>query len=130
MYAENAHIEPPNPTDPNMRSGRIWPNLNLPAMSGLEYMRARRVLHHDLKSSNIFITLEGQVNLGDLGIAKILLIHSRKSGIGRRYAAVPVAGTLRESPVLLLLGHVGTRVYALRASRFKTTARKPVFSTY
>jgi len=38
----------------------------------LEYMHARRVLHRDLKSSNVFLTAENEAKLGDLGIAKIL----------------------------------------------------------
>lgn len=38
----------------------------------LEYMHDRRVLHRDLKSSNVFLTSDLVVKLGDLGIAKIL----------------------------------------------------------
>ena len=38
----------------------------------LEYMHDRLVLHRDLKASNVFLTHENDVKLGDLGIAKIL----------------------------------------------------------
>ncbi|KAH8089953.1 protein serine/threonine phosphatase [Aureococcus anophagefferens] len=38
----------------------------------LEYMHRRRVLHRDLKSTNVFVDGKFHVKLGDLGIAKIL----------------------------------------------------------
>ena len=38
----------------------------------LDYMHARRVLHRDLKSTNVFVDARMDVKLGDLGIAKIL----------------------------------------------------------
>ncbi|KAH8062356.1 serine/threonine kinase [Aureococcus anophagefferens] len=40
--------------------------------SALEYMHRRRVLHRDLKSTNVFVDGNFHVKLGDLGIAKIL----------------------------------------------------------
>ncbi|KAH8067566.1 serine/threonine kinase [Aureococcus anophagefferens] len=40
--------------------------------SALEYMHRRRVLHRDLKSTNVFVDGKFHVKLGDLGIAKIL----------------------------------------------------------
>ncbi|CAK9077087.1 unnamed protein product [Durusdinium trenchii] len=38
----------------------------------LHYVHRRHVLHRDLKSQNIFMTLAGAVKLGDFGIAKVL----------------------------------------------------------
>ncbi|KAK7241756.1 protein serine/threonine kinase [Aureococcus anophagefferens] len=37
---------------------------------GLHYMHAQRVLHRDLKTQNIFLTGNGRLVLGDLGISK------------------------------------------------------------
>ena len=38
----------------------------------LAYLHSRRVLHRDLKSTNVFVDAEMNLKLGDLGIAKIL----------------------------------------------------------
>ena len=38
----------------------------------LAYIHSRRVLHRDLKSTNVFVDAEMNLKLGDLGIAKIL----------------------------------------------------------
>jgi len=39
---------------------------------GLHYMHARRILHRDLKTQNIFLLGNGRLVLGDLGICKVL----------------------------------------------------------
>lgn len=38
----------------------------------LEYIHGRKVLHRDIKVSNIFLTGNNTVKLGDFGISKIL----------------------------------------------------------
>jgi serine/threonine protein kinase len=47
-------------------------------------MHARRIMHRDLKPANIFLTLEGQVKVGDLGLGRSLsedtmVAHSKVS---------------------------------------------------
>ncbi len=38
----------------------------------VKYIHDKKILHRDLKSSNIFICSNGNIKLGDFGIAKVL----------------------------------------------------------
>lgn len=42
-------------------------------LDGLEYIHSKKIIHRDMKSLNIFLTKSGNIKIGDLGIAKVLL---------------------------------------------------------
>ena len=41
-------------------------------ISGLKYLKERKILHRDLKPNNVFLTSENKIKIGDFGLAKTL----------------------------------------------------------
>lgn len=58
---------------------------------GLKYIHDKHVLHRDIKSSNFFISRDGDMKMGDFGIAKILActVAVAKTQIGTPYYLSP-----------------------------------------
>jgi len=58
---------------------------------GIGYLHAKKILHRDLKSMNIFLTKNNDVRIGDLGVAKVLSGTSlfAKTYIGTPYYLSP-----------------------------------------
>lgn len=47
-------------------------NWTLQILFGMQYIHDLKILHRDLKTSNMFLTSKGTVKIGDFGISKIL----------------------------------------------------------
>lgn len=54
-----------------LEEAHAW-RLLLQTATGVAYLHAHRVLHRDLKSSNLFLTKGGDIKIGDLGVSKLL----------------------------------------------------------
>jgi len=57
----------------------------------VSYIHARKIIHRDLKTSNIFLTKCGSVKIGDFGISKQLSSTSDKAStlVGTPYYLSP-----------------------------------------
>ena len=55
-------------------------------LSALKYLEEKRVIHRDIKSSNVYLTNDGNLKLGDFGIAKML---SCTSDVARTVVGTP-----------------------------------------
>jgi len=59
----------------------------------LEYVHARRVIHRDIKTQNVFLTGNNTVKIGDFGISKVLetTCQNANTVVGTPYYMAPEA---------------------------------------
>jgi NIMA (never in mitosis gene a)-related kinase 1/4/5 len=115
-------------------------------LAALKYLDSKRIIHRDIKSSNVYITVEGNLKLGDFGIAKALSCTSdvAKTVVGTPYYMSPEVcenkpyssksdiwslGCLFYELVTLNHPFTGTSFLALVMSILKETP-KPIISIY
>jgi NIMA (never in mitosis gene a)-related kinase len=52
-------------------------------------MHSRRILHRDLKTINLFLSKEGKLKIGDLGVAKEVKESHTQTIVGTPYYLSP-----------------------------------------
>ena len=50
---------------------QVWDYFQQTA-AGLQYLHSKNIIHRDVKSMNIFLTDDGQIKLGDLGVSRLM----------------------------------------------------------
>ena len=55
----------------NLKEQKIW-HFFIQTCIGLQYLHTRKILHRDIKTINLFLTREGKIKIGDLGVAKTM----------------------------------------------------------
>jgi len=58
-------------TGKQVAEAKIW-KFFIQMCVGLNYIHNKKILHRDIKALNIFLTKDGDIRIGDLGVAKIL----------------------------------------------------------
>lgn len=56
---------------------------------GIQYLHARKILHRDLKTINLFLTKEERLKIGDLGVAKEVQESHTHTIVGTPYYLSP-----------------------------------------
>jgi serine/threonine protein kinase len=108
------------------RRGRLAPRavtwLGQQAAAGLSYAHERQIVHRDVKTANLFLTVERVLKIMDFGLAKMVEAVRRRA---TRIGGTPAYIAPEQSQGLLVDGR--TDLYGLGATLFELLTGAPPF---
>lgn len=116
-----AHVKALRKSGNSVPEDQAWKWI-VQCLLALQYCHGKRILHRDVKTQNIFLTKDGQVMLGDFGLAKSLqhTMEMAKTPIGTPFYMAPEI--YEEAPY-----SYKSDVWAMGCVFYEMLAQKPAF---